>query len=115
MAAIGTALMGRVLGHSEAEKAFRPWSVTQGAVSHREGTHIYISLRERTRRALSDKEGTNSTVNHNKRTHRAVSHKEGNHRAEGELKHRPIWHKPWPIQTIANFQDSWKSHDSCRL
>ena len=25
MAAIGAALMGRVLGHSEAEKAFRPW------------------------------------------------------------------------------------------
>ena len=25
MAAIGTALMGKVLGHSEAEKAFRPW------------------------------------------------------------------------------------------
>ena len=25
MAAIGAALMGKVLGHSEAEKAFRPW------------------------------------------------------------------------------------------
>ena len=25
MAAIGAALMGRVLGHREAEKAFRPW------------------------------------------------------------------------------------------
>ena len=30
MAAIGTALMGQVLGHSKAEKAFRPWSVTHG-------------------------------------------------------------------------------------
>ena len=25
MAAIGTALMGKVLGHSAAKKAFRPW------------------------------------------------------------------------------------------
>ena len=25
MAAIGAVLMGKVLGHSEAEKAFRPW------------------------------------------------------------------------------------------
>ena len=25
MAAIGTALMSRVLGHSDAQKAFRPW------------------------------------------------------------------------------------------
>ena len=25
MAAVGAALMGKVLGHSEAEKAFRPW------------------------------------------------------------------------------------------